>query len=154
MTKQSLFFAFICCLFTLSSGLMTPSRVPTRNLALKTTFLSAIAKTVEAPAVATPHQQRQRQQQQQQQKSYEDRTDDLWEVRVYNDNVNTHEWVAKCLVLVAGATELQAYQTTRVAHQEGDAFLGLYEKEVAEFYTEGLCQQGIIVQMFPVGDFQ
>ena len=83
-----------------------------------------------------------------------DKTEDLWEVRVYNDEVNTHEWVARCLVVVAGASEWQAYLTTKQAHLEGHAFLGLYEKEIAEVYTEGLQAQGIVVKMFPVGDFQ
>mmetsp|Transcript_128142 Transcript_128142/g.370987 ORF Transcript_128142/g.370987 Transcript_128142/m.370987 type:complete len:159 (-) Transcript_128142:488-964(-) len=80
--------------------------------------------------------------------------EDLWEVRLYNDQVNTHEWVAKCLVLVAGTTEWQAYQTTKLAHQEGQAHLGLYDKEIAETYTQGLREQGIVVQMFPTGNFQ
>lgn len=83
-----------------------------------------------------------------------DDTDNLWEVRVYNDEINTHEWVARCLVVVAGATEWQAYLTTKMAHQEGEAHLGLYEKEIAEVYTEGLREQGILVRMFPCGDFQ
>lgn len=90
----------------------------------------------------------------QQQDDLSHKTGDLWEIRVYNDEINTHEWVARCLVVVAGATEWEAYQTTKLAHQEGEAFLGLYEKEVAEFYTQGLAQQGITVRMFPVGDFQ
>jgi len=107
--------------------------------------------------------QQQQQQQQTKPKSFKGRqqqndlghkTDDLWEIRVYNDEINTHEWVARCLVVVAGATEWEAYLTTKIAHQEGEAHLGLYEKEVAEYYTQGLGQQGITVRMFPVGDFQ
>lgn len=90
----------------------------------------------------------------QQRKQHSDKTEDLWEVRVYNDEINTHEWVARCLVVVTGASEWQAYLTTKQAHQEGDAFLGLFEKEIAELYTEGLQEQGIVVRMFPVGDFQ
>lgn len=77
--------------------------------------------------------------------------DAFWEIRVYNDEINTHEWVARCLVLIAGASEWQAYKTTKKAHLEGQALLGLYEKEVAEHYTDGLRGEGLVVQMFPIG---
>ena len=69
---------------------------------------------------------------------------------MYNDEVNTHEWVTRCLVLIAGVTEWRAYQTTKKAHLEGQALLGLYEKEVAEHYTDGLRDEGLVVQMFPI----
>ena len=78
----------------------------------------------------------------------------LWEVKVYNDNINTHEWVARCLVMVVAQTEWQAYQTTKLAHQQGEACLGIWEQELAQRYVEGLSQQGIVVDMFPVNDFQ
>lgn len=78
----------------------------------------------------------------------------LWEVKVYNDNINTHEWVARCLVMVVAQTEWQAYQTTKLAHQQGEACLGIWEQELAQRFVEGLSQQGLVVDMFPVNDFQ
>ncbi len=150
MNKQYLILATACLLISNALALVTPSRFPTLTF-LRVSQLSAASNTVDAPTIDT---QPKSVNCQQQQNVFSDKTDDLWEVRVYNDNINTHEWVARCLVVIADATEWQAYQTTKAAHQEGDAFLGLYEKEIAEIYTEGLRQQGIIVRMFPVGDFQ
>lgn len=152
-----------------TTGLVSPNRVSRQassrtsisttsstSLHARLSFVQASSSTTlvpEAPTVVVPLPiQIDPARRQKQEKS--DKTEDLWEVRVYNDEVNTHEWVARCLVVVAGATEWQAYLTTKQAHQEGDAHLGLYEKEIAEVYTQGLREQGIVVQMFPIGDFQ
>merc|ERR1719436_1710719 len=44
-----------------------------------------------------------------------------WEVRIYNDGLNTREFVARWLVQVTGLSEITAYETMMQAHQNGMA---------------------------------
>lgn len=152
MTALSLILVATCLLISNTWALLSPTRVPSITSRKATSLQAGPFKIDEALQEAKPKSFQGRKQQQQNDLSH--KIGDLWEIRVYNDEINTHEWVARCLVVVAGATEWEAYQTTKIAHREGEAFLGLYEKEVAEFYTAGLSQQGITARMFPVGDFQ
>ena len=73
-----------------------------------------------------------------------------WEVRIYNDGLNTREHVARCLVQVTGLTEIGAYQTMMQAHQHGMAVVGQWVYERAEMYHEALKKNGIICDMVPV----
>merc|ERR1719203_880445 len=75
---------------------------------------------------------------------------DGWEVRIYNDGLNTREHVARCLVQVTGLTEIAAYQTMMQAHQHGMAVVGQWVYERAEMYHEALKKNGIICDMVPV----
>lgn len=159
---QSVFFfiAIACLLLSNAAALVTPNQASAaqRSSSSTSTVMSqprlsfvggATTLVPEAPVAPSKIDPKKKQR-----KESREKTEDLWEVRLYNDKYNTHEWVARCLVVVAGTSEWQAYLTTKQAHTEGEAFLGLYEKEIAELYTEGLREQGIIVRMFPVGDFQ
>jgi ATP-dependent Clp protease adapter protein ClpS len=157
-TSSLLILATICLLISNAAALVSPNRVSTRSSSgssstmmsqPKVSFVGPAA-TVDAPA-AVPAKIDPRKQQR---KEKSEKTEDLWEVRLMNDKFNTHEWVARCLVVVVGTTEWQAYKTTKQAHTEGEAFLGLYEKEIAELYTQGLREQGLVVRMLPVSDFQ
>jgi ATP-dependent Clp protease adapter protein ClpS len=109
---------------------------------------------IDAPTKAVPSIPSTRPTREQQKSRSHNYEQHLWEVKVYNDNVNTHEWVARCLVMVVAQTEWQAYQTTKLAHQQGEACLGIWEQELAQRYVDGLSQQGLIVDMFPLGDLQ
>lgn len=73
-----------------------------------------------------------------------------WEVRIYNDGMNTREHVARALVKVTGLSEFGAYQTMMQAHQNGIAAVGRWCFEVAEMYNEGLRTNGIISDIVPV----
>jgi len=73
-----------------------------------------------------------------------------WEVRIYNDGVNTREFVARCLVQVAGLSEMAAYQTMMQAHHNGLAVVGRYPYERAEMYHEQLKTNGILNDMVEV----
>ena len=75
-----------------------------------------------------------------------------WEVRIYNDGLNTREHVARCLVQVTGLTEIAAYQTMMQAHQHGIAVVGQWVYERAEMYHEALKKNGIVSDMVPVED--
>lgn len=73
-----------------------------------------------------------------------------WEVRIYNDGMNTREHVARCLVQVTGLSEVGAYQTMMQAHQNGVAVVGRWYYEQAEMYFEALKKKGIVCDLNPV----
>ena len=75
---------------------------------------------------------------------------EAWEVRIYNDGLNTREYVARSLVQVTGMTEILAYQTMMQAHQNGMAVVGRWVYEVAEMYHDRLRKDGIICDLVPV----
>jgi ATP-dependent Clp protease adaptor protein ClpS len=77
---------------------------------------------------------------------------EAWEVRIYNDGMNTREHVARALVQVTGLTEFGAYQTMMQAHQNGIAAVGRWCFEVAEMYNEGLRTNGVISDIVPVDE--
>mmetsp|Transcript_29240 Transcript_29240/g.53597 ORF Transcript_29240/g.53597 Transcript_29240/m.53597 type:complete len:162 (+) Transcript_29240:243-728(+) len=67
-----------------------------------------------------------------------------WILRIYNDNINTREYVAVCLVQVVGLCESRAYYTMQDAHHNGIAKVGEYNQEVAECYEEQLIDRGVM----------
>jgi ATP-dependent Clp protease adaptor protein ClpS len=75
---------------------------------------------------------------------------EAWEVRIYNDGLNTREHVARSLVQVTGLSELQAYQTMMQAHQNGIAVVGRWVYEVAEMFHDALKKKGIVCDIIPV----
>ena len=75
-----------------------------------------------------------------------------WEVRIYNDGMNTREHVARALVQVTGLSEFGAYQTMMQAHQNGIAAVGRWCFEIAEMYNAGLRTHGIISDIVPVDE--
>mmetsp|Transcript_23455 Transcript_23455/g.57669 ORF Transcript_23455/g.57669 Transcript_23455/m.57669 type:complete len:165 (-) Transcript_23455:303-797(-) len=77
---------------------------------------------------------------------------ETWEVRIYNDGMNTREHVARSLVQVTGLSEMSAYQTMMRAHQDGIATVGKWCFEIAELYNEGLRKNGIISDIVPVDE--
>jgi ATP-dependent Clp protease adaptor protein ClpS len=79
------------------------------------------------------------------------RYDEHWEVRLYNDGLNTREHVSRSLVQVTGLSEFQAYQTMMQAHEKGMAVVGRYFYEIAEMFQDALKREGIICDIVPVG---
>lgn len=73
-----------------------------------------------------------------------------WELRIYNDNVNTRDFVARCLVQVTGMTELNAYRIMIQAQNNGFASVGQYNFEIAELYHIGMNSNGITSDLVPV----
>jgi ATP-dependent Clp protease adapter protein ClpS len=72
-------------------------------------------------------------------------------LRIYNDNINTREYVAVCLVQVVGLCESRAFYTMQQAHQNGIAKVGEYNQEVAECYEEQLNEKGIVCDVVSAG---
>jgi ATP-dependent Clp protease adaptor protein ClpS len=83
-------------------------------------------------------------------KERKDLGSEAWEVRIYNDGLNTREHVARALVQVTGMSEMGAYQTMMQAHQNGIAVVGRWVYEVAEMYHDALKQNGIVCDLVPV----
>jgi len=77
---------------------------------------------------------------------------EAWEVRIYNDGLNTREHVARSLVQVTGMSEMVAYQTMMQAHQNGIAVVGRWVYEVAEMYHDALRKNGIVCDIVPVDE--
>jgi ATP-dependent Clp protease adaptor protein ClpS len=75
---------------------------------------------------------------------------EAWEVRIYNDGMNTREHVARALVQVTGMSENGAYQTMMQAHQNGIAVVGRWVYEIAEMYHDALKKNGIVCDLVPV----
>jgi ATP-dependent Clp protease adapter protein ClpS len=75
---------------------------------------------------------------------------EAWEVRIYNDGMNTREHVARALVQVTGMSEMDAYQTMMQAHLNGLATVGRYIYEVAEMFHDALKKNGIVCDIVPV----
>lgn len=75
---------------------------------------------------------------------------EAWEVRIYNDGLNTREHVARSLVQITGLSEITAYNTMMQAHQNGMAVVGTWVYEVAEMYHDALRKQGIVCDLVPV----
>ena len=73
-----------------------------------------------------------------------------WEVYIYNDGMNTREFVARCLVQIASLTEMNAYQTMMHAHRNGIAVVGTYVYERAEMYHDSLLENGIVCDLLHV----
>ena len=77
---------------------------------------------------------------------------EAWEVRIYNDGMNTREFVARCLVQITQLSEITAYQTMMLAHQNGVAVVGRYIYEIAEMYHGELKKNGIVCDLVPVDE--
>lgn len=152
-TTTSLFVSVLCLYFSDTAALVAP--LP---LAATVVIEAPITKTIPTttPIIPTRTQPDEKRTTRRSHDSNQNRREeeDLWEVKVYNDNINTHEWVARCLVVVASQSEWQAYQTTKLAHLHGEACLGVWEQELAQRYVDGLRMEGIVVDMFPIQDFQ
>ena len=78
------------------------------------------------------------------------RYSETWEVRLYNDGLNTREHVSRSLVQVTGLSEYQAYHTMMQAHHNGMAVVGQYYYEIAEMFHDALKLEGIICDIVPV----
>jgi ATP-dependent Clp protease adapter protein ClpS len=83
-------------------------------------------------------------------KERKDLGSESWEVRIYNDGMNTREHVSRALVQVTGMSEMGAYQTMMQAHQNGIAVVGRWVYEIAEMYHDALKQNGIVCDLVPV----
>jgi len=73
-----------------------------------------------------------------------------WQLRIFNDSLNTREHVARCLVQVTGKSESEAYNLMMSAHKNGVAVVGVWMFEQAEAYKDQLLQTGLVADISPI----
>ena len=73
-----------------------------------------------------------------------------WVLKLNDDQDNTRSYVCECLVRVAKLTEEESYLKMMNAHQHGEAIIGEYCREHAEYYKEALTSSGLVCEIFPI----
>ena len=70
-------------------------------------------------------------------------TGDVAELVVYNDDVNTFDWVIKCFMEILKHTETQAEQCSMMIHFNGRATVKTAPKNILQPMKEGLTDRGL-----------
>jgi ATP-dependent Clp protease adapter protein ClpS len=73
-----------------------------------------------------------------------------WVLKLNDDQDNTRSYVCECLVRAAKLTEEESYLKMMTAHQHGEAIIGEYCREHAEYYKEALTSSGLVCEIFPI----
>ncbi|MFK7806838.1 MAG: ATP-dependent Clp protease adaptor ClpS [Saprospiraceae bacterium] len=68
---------------------------------------------------------------------------DTAELVVYNDDVNTFDWVIKCFMEILEHSETQAEQCAMMVHFNGRATVKTAPKNVLQPMKEGLTDKGL-----------
>ena len=74
------------------------------------------------------------------------------ELLLFDDPVNTREYVSRVLCTKVALSEGEAYDCMMTAHQAGMAIVGVYQFEVAENYCTQMKESGLVAAVKPVGD--
>jgi len=72
-----------------------------------------------------------------------------YQVLLFNDPVNTKEYVSRALMTLAGLDESKAYECMMQAHKHGMGLVGIWAQEEAEIITKQLESAGLMVTMSP-----
>lgn len=62
---------------------------------------------------------------------------------VYNDDVNTFEWVITCFIRVLGHTQEQAEQLSYIIHYRGKATVKNDSEEALKPFKDALIERGL-----------
>jgi ATP-dependent Clp protease adaptor protein ClpS len=68
-----------------------------------------------------------------------DEVSESYQVLLYNDEVNTFDWVIECLVDICEHDELQAEQCALLVHFKGKAVVKKGELETMQSICQALC---------------
>ena len=68
---------------------------------------------------------------------------EIAELVVYNDDVNTFDWVIKCFMEILEHSETQAEQCSMMVHFNGQATVKTAPKNVLQPMKEGLTDRGL-----------
>ena len=80
----------------------------------------------------------------------DDKSYEMWTLKLFNDESNTRSYICRCLVQDAHLFEEDSYRKMMQAHKHGEAIIGEYYQEHAEYYKEALTSRGLICDIFPV----
>eukprot|EP00569_Conticribra_weissflogii_P007620 CAMPEP_0171330326 /NCGR_PEP_ID=MMETSP0878-20121228/1934_1 /TAXON_ID=67004 /ORGANISM="Thalassiosira weissflogii, Strain CCMP1336" /LENGTH=161 /DNA_ID=CAMNT_0011830599 /DNA_START=177 /DNA_END=662 /DNA_ORIENTATION=+ len=114
---------------------LAPSPLPATSSSMSTVSGPA---TIDSPSIEAP-QKRRRYDADEEHKMEEDKSI----LRIFNDSINTREYVSRCLVQVVGLSEDRAYETMMHAHEFGLAAVGKYATPTAQMLAERLCVSGV-----------
>ena len=79
-----------------------------------------------------------------------DESYEMWTLKLFNDESNTRSYICRCLVQDAHLFEEDSYRKMMQAHKHGEAIIGEYSQEHAEYYKEALTSSGLVCDIFPV----
>jgi ATP-dependent Clp protease adaptor protein ClpS len=68
-----------------------------------------------------------------------DEISDSFQILLYNDDVNTFDWVIECLVKICKHDELQAEQCAMLVHYKGKAVVKNGSLEEMKVICQALC---------------
>jgi ATP-dependent Clp protease adaptor protein ClpS len=74
----------------------------------------------------------------------------MWQVILYNDDVNEADYVAQCLRRVFGHGEQLAQKIMLEAHRRGRAIAEVEEREKAQLHKEQLHSCGLTASIEPI----
>ena len=80
----------------------------------------------------------------------DDESYEMWTLRLFNDESNTRSYICRCLVQDAHLFEEDSYRKMMQAHKHGEAIIGEYCQEHAEYYKDALTNSGLVCDIFPV----
>jgi ATP-dependent Clp protease adaptor protein ClpS len=69
--------------------------------------------------------------------------DDGLKVVLYNDDVNTFDWVIECLCELCEHDEIQAEQCAVLVHYKGKAVVKTGEEDKMKSICQALCDRGL-----------
>ena len=72
-----------------------------------------------------------------------DAVDDGLKVVLYNDDVNTFDWVIVCLCELCQHDEIQAEQCAVLVHYKGKAVVKTGEEDKMKSICQALCDRGL-----------
>ncbi len=72
-----------------------------------------------------------------------DEISEEYKVILYNDEVNTFDWVIECLIDICKHDELQAEQCALLVHYKGKAVVKVGEIEEMKNICEALCNRDL-----------
>ena len=64
-------------------------------------------------------------------------------VVLYNDDVNTFDWVIECLIEICGHDQLQSEQLALMVHTKGKAVVKTGELDEMKTIAQALCDRGL-----------
>ena len=73
--------------------------------------------------------------------------DSVWAIVLYNDEVNSFDWVITCLVRYCGHTRLQAEQCAWIVHNNGKYSVKRGDFESLTPICTTLCDKGLSSQI-------
>ena len=82
--------------------------------------------------------------------NHDDESYEMWTLMLFDDESNTRSYICRCLVQDAHLFEEDSYRKMMQAHKHGEAIIGEYCQEHAEYYKDALTNSGLVCDIFPV----